>query len=258
MKPLDAHAGPRARRPSGPERGLWKGHPGGSGRRAERQEARGLGIPPGLRHATFSAAVVAALLALASSPAVQAQGLPTGGVDHDYDDGYVRVDSSGNAGGLTWFWGYQNQSQVPDDGFIHFHVTRYECQPPALARKVVVTDRYSLYVGGALVIPPPPPYAGSREGPGPMISDLPIREVTSTPGPRLRVARAPEGLRVAWDAAAVDFQLQTATCPDGVGCWLPAAVIPSRVNDEWMVTLPWAAGQAFCRLVSTNCPPVEP
>ncbi len=33
---------------------------------------------------------------------------PTAGV---YDDGYVRTDATGNAGGLTSFWGYQNASQ---------------------------------------------------------------------------------------------------------------------------------------------------
>lgn len=34
------------------------------------------------------------------------------GADHIYSDGYVLLDSSGNAGGLTWNWGYQNASQV--------------------------------------------------------------------------------------------------------------------------------------------------
>ncbi len=34
------------------------------------------------------------------------------GGNQTYDDGYVHVDSSGNAGGLTWNWGYQNASQV--------------------------------------------------------------------------------------------------------------------------------------------------
>lgn len=42
---------------------------------------------------------------------------PTGpvgqpGADHYYDDGYVRVDSTGNAGGDTTYWGYDNASQV--------------------------------------------------------------------------------------------------------------------------------------------------
>src|SRR5579859_161949 len=37
-----------------------------------------------------------------------AQNQPTG----VYDDGYVHPDQTGNAGGLTSFWGYQNASQV--------------------------------------------------------------------------------------------------------------------------------------------------
>jgi hypothetical protein len=33
------------------------------------------------------------------------------GVNHFYDDGYVRVDQTGNAQGFTSFWGYNNASQ---------------------------------------------------------------------------------------------------------------------------------------------------
>ena len=47
-------------------------------------------------------------------------GPAAGGADHTYDDGYVLVDSSGNAGGLTWNWGYQNASQVAGDS-MQFH-----------------------------------------------------------------------------------------------------------------------------------------
>ncbi len=40
-------------------------------------------------------------------------GPATGGqVDRFYDDGYNRVDVSGNNDNLTWFWGYKNASQV--------------------------------------------------------------------------------------------------------------------------------------------------
>jgi hypothetical protein len=39
-------------------------------------------------------------------------GAAVGGANHNYNDGYVRLDSSGNAGGQTWNWGYQNASQV--------------------------------------------------------------------------------------------------------------------------------------------------
>ncbi|MEY4385501.1 MAG: hypothetical protein RLY20_784 [Verrucomicrobiota bacterium] len=33
------------------------------------------------------------------------------GVNHVYDDGYVKVDDTGNAGGYTSFWGYESASQ---------------------------------------------------------------------------------------------------------------------------------------------------
>jgi hypothetical protein len=38
-------------------------------------------------------------------------GPAAGDANHTYNDGYVLVDSSGDAGGLTWNWGYQNASQ---------------------------------------------------------------------------------------------------------------------------------------------------
>ena len=47
-------------------------------------------------------------------------GPATGGANHTYNDGYVLVDSSGNAGGRTWNWGYQNSSQVAGDS-MQFH-----------------------------------------------------------------------------------------------------------------------------------------
>ena len=31
---------------------------------------------------------------------------------YNYDDGYVLTDISGNAGGQTWYWGYDSASQV--------------------------------------------------------------------------------------------------------------------------------------------------
>jgi hypothetical protein len=44
------------------------------------------------------------------------------GVDRNYLDGYVRVDSSGNAEGETWYWGYQNTSQYdPGASEMSFH-----------------------------------------------------------------------------------------------------------------------------------------
>jgi len=39
---------------------------------------------------------------------------PTGvrAANHEYDDGFVRVDASGNDQDSTWYWGYENASQV--------------------------------------------------------------------------------------------------------------------------------------------------
>jgi len=38
-----------------------------------------------------------------------------------YDDGYVRVDDTGNAGGLTSFWGYDNASQFDGNQTLTMH-----------------------------------------------------------------------------------------------------------------------------------------
>src|SRR3954463_5137558 len=57
--------------------------------------------------------------------AVVDPGPAAAGANHNYNDGYVRVDSSGNAGGLTWNWGYQNASQVVGDT-MEFHAVQAE------------------------------------------------------------------------------------------------------------------------------------
>src|SRR5881394_2664502 len=45
------------------------------------------------------------------------------GIDHFYDDGYARVDSTHSGAGLTWFWGYKNASQVMPDDTLAMHST---------------------------------------------------------------------------------------------------------------------------------------
>jgi len=45
-------------------------------------------------------------------------GPSTGGVNHEYDDGYVRVDSTHNGLGLTWNWGFDSASQVQGDNLL--------------------------------------------------------------------------------------------------------------------------------------------
>src|SRR5450756_336258 len=47
------------------------------------------------------------------------------GDKYNYDDGYVLADASGSKDGLTWYWGYDNASQVNASGAnsIDFHRT---------------------------------------------------------------------------------------------------------------------------------------
>ena len=40
------------------------------------------------------------------------QGSSAAGVNHTYTDGYVFLDNTGDAGRMTWNWGYNNASQV--------------------------------------------------------------------------------------------------------------------------------------------------
>lgn len=46
----------------------------------------------------------------------------TGGVNYNYDDGFVRVDSSDNLGDKTWNWGYDNDTQV-NGGSMDFSIS---------------------------------------------------------------------------------------------------------------------------------------
>src|SRR3954462_9115120 len=148
----------------------------------------------------------------------------SGGVDHNYNDGYVHVDSSGNSGGMTWNWGYQNASQVVGDT-MEFHAFQADSPSgsggngtkgdPQLGAELIyqrvigriaflpsarwgleaafgytdldlhqnrnasgpgtlTTDAYSM--GGSLA--PGPGYAGTFDGPGILLDDLPSRSVT--------------------------------------------------------------------------------
>lgn len=73
----------------------------------------GLSYRPGFNiNATFKR--------LGAFPPQTNPGPPTGPANRFYDDGYVRPDS-GSSPGLTWFWGYDNNSQVPGNDTIQFH-----------------------------------------------------------------------------------------------------------------------------------------
>lgn len=48
-------------------------------------------------------------------------GRAASGVDHFYDDGYVRVDSTHSGSGYTWFWGYKDAGQIQPNDTLAMH-----------------------------------------------------------------------------------------------------------------------------------------
>jgi hypothetical protein len=137
-----------------------------------------------------------------------------GGVDRTYNDGYVKVDSSGNAGGQTWNLGYQNASQAQgstmkfivsstvngtedqtDDPHAGFDLAFGRRLGPVLGGQwglqaafdfttISIRDSQPLAGTGTLisdayslsvVTPPQAPYAGSFNGPGALLNDAPNR-----------------------------------------------------------------------------------
>jgi len=142
-------------------------------------------------------------------------GPAAGGANHTYNDGYVLRYSSGNAGGLTGNWGYQNASQVAGDT-IQFHAiqdsssatdnpqyggeliyqrvigslplmsgdwgleagfgfTELDLRENRSGTVPVTMDSYQL--NG--VLPPGAPYNGTFNGPGALLGDTPTRTTTS-------------------------------------------------------------------------------
>jgi hypothetical protein len=156
--------------------------------------------------------------------AAAAQSAPPaiGGVNHTYSDGFVRVDSSGDQGGQTWNWGYQNASQVPGNGTLLMHSAgavagasdRNDDPRPGFEinygrdlahfgwgragiklafgyTDLNISDTRPLNGNLSLVTdayslggitPPLAPYSGSFGGPGPVIGDTPTRASTEVPG----------------------------------------------------------------------------
>ncbi len=137
-----------------------------------------------------------------------------GTVVRTYDDGFIGVDVTGNAGNLTWFFGFANDSQVIADT-LQLHATT--STPTSQSRESAdpqhgVELSYALPLGGGKrwkwgvegalnwtdinvkdnkafastittlthafalsgVILPPAPYSGTSLGPGPIISDVAV------------------------------------------------------------------------------------
>jgi hypothetical protein len=142
-------------------------------------------------------------------------GLDRGGVDHFYDDGFNRVDAGGNADGQTWFWGYENSSQIVDDSILMNSTATTPGSIRGISdapywgielnyarelgwngsywwgveigvswvnldisqRRSLTTDAIRTVDAYPLgdLVPPPAPYSGTFSGPGPTIGDNPQR-----------------------------------------------------------------------------------
>lgn len=84
----------------------------------------------------FSFLINADFTSATPAPSIGAVGasggtVPSTAVDRFYDDGFVRIDISGNAGGTTWFWGYNDASQVAGVGTPGATLTFHSSPSPA-------------------------------------------------------------------------------------------------------------------------------
>jgi hypothetical protein len=141
-----------------------------------------------------------------------------GGANRTYADGFVKVDSSGNAGGKTWNWGYQNAGQVqgnslvmhssssvngsvdqtddPQAGFDLAYGRRlgtvlggqWGVQAAFDFTAISIHDNHPLTGTGTTisdayslggVTAPQVPYTGSFNGPGALLGDSPTRTTAS-------------------------------------------------------------------------------
>jgi hypothetical protein len=144
-----------------------------------------------------------------------------GAVNRNYDDGYNRVDISGNAGNRTWYWGYSSPQSLQGDHLVlqsdstpaTAHSGEYQHRPQSgveltYNRELTRGKRWRVGLEGAFgymalsfrdnqtlhyfvdrtsdsfalngVIPPQPPYNGTFQGPGPIISSAPSGRSVAT------------------------------------------------------------------------------
>ena len=135
-------------------------------------------------------------------------------VNRNYDNGYNRVDISGNAGGQTWYWGYSSPNSAQPNAMVlqsdttpdTAHSGMYQNHPQSgveltYSRELTRGEKWRMGVEGAFgymflsfhdtqtvsyfvnrtsdsyalngIIPPEPPYNGTFQGPGAVISSEP-------------------------------------------------------------------------------------
>jgi hypothetical protein len=119
-----------------------------------------------------------AFFSLYSASAQCSPGPSTGTIENRcYEDGYVYIDISGNAGGQTWYWGYQSSAQIVGN-----YITFRSRRPLSPTSEEVLIDSYEA-PDGVFVIPNGP-YAGTFSGPGPLLHSAPTSRTILTSQPK--------------------------------------------------------------------------
>lgn len=140
--------------------------------------------------------------------------------DRFYDNGFVRVDGSGNAGGLTTYWSYNEAAQVQGDNLVFYShtaaadisqedldldpsagleltalwpvgrsgfgifaavgLTNFDLADTTALSGDVLRTADAYALGG--IIPPAAPYTGTAAGPGPLLGSTPTRSTSTLAG----------------------------------------------------------------------------
>ncbi len=165
-----------------------------------------------------------------------------GGINRCYADGFVYVDSSGNAGGYTWFWSYRSFSQI-QDGFLVFHsLSNLDSHTVQ-----VLTDAYDTRT----LLLPPPPYTGAFDSPGPLIPDAPASRSTNLVTlPTLFIQPTDtNAVVISWPSSAGEWVLQQNFDPSSPN-WANTQATPSDDGTNKSITVSPPVGNMFYRLRS--------
>ncbi|HYG21705.1 MAG TPA: hypothetical protein VEH04_02900 [Verrucomicrobiae bacterium] len=76
--------------------------------------------------------------------------LGVGGQNHLFDDGYVRVDRTGNSGGYTTFWGYERPDQVQSGQLLFQSTSSFEAASKASGDDEAPYLGFELAYGGII------------------------------------------------------------------------------------------------------------
>jgi hypothetical protein len=163
-----------------------------------------------------------------------------GGINRCYDDGYVRVDITGNADSYTSYWGYQNSSQI-QSGFLVFY-SRTNLNADTVQ---VLTDTYDL--DG--IFPPSAPYSGTFQGPGPLIHDTPVsRSISVIKLPVLSIkSTTTNSVIIRWPSPLTGWTLQQNGDLNTTN-WTDVLMPPADDGTNKSVVVSTSVGSNFYRL----------